>query len=371
MRTSTLLIVAIVLTATPLLASAALRSTTAATTSATVAAPRALQEEVCTFDVTVAECTVSALRDAVDNDGCDFGSSDFRKSLRRACGQARRIADRGTPLEDLIDEFDTQDLENFFNGGTYWNENTGDVVDEAPIISEIFEDTAQSATIRYPRNLETFANCELGAAVCLWVRDRQADDDNGNCARPLRRNCVDADPADNTDLCYADASRLPSASHVAAGRALFPGDLEGDVHAHGFAWKRGSLSNRFKGNLLFYISMKDHLNDRGYAEAAPLSPMCGCIEHMPTISRADCTEVAVEEEYRVTYDGSAEVPASAERTSVDIEFNACDGETANDLYSEMAQLYAEDLPEEDVRTYLTGPEDNNDPSNCPSALPEE
>ena len=39
--------------------------------------------------------------------------------------------------------------------------------------------------------------CTAHAAQCCWPRDRQANDNNGNCADPIDTNCVNADPADN------------------------------------------------------------------------------------------------------------------------------------------------------------------------------
>jgi hypothetical protein len=117
-----------------------------------------------------------------------------------------------------------------------------------------------------------------------WVQDRQADND-GNCAKnyPLARgsglwtpdNCIDKDPADNTDICYVDMARSPKSNHVEAGGAIYSdteaGTYEGDAHCHGFAWadEPVSTSNRFKGNNLFYVSMYDHLRVRGYVQEVP------------------------------------------------------------------------------------------------------
>jgi len=43
--------------------------------------------------------------------------------------------------------------------------------------------------------------------MCCWTADRQANDNNGNCATPYDTNCVNADPGDNTDLCAVDMER--------------------------------------------------------------------------------------------------------------------------------------------------------------------
>lgn len=358
------ILLSLALCGTPLIAASSLREAPA----------RALQEEesdgVCSFDIEVdGTCTLNNVRAVVTDPDCDLrGDRALKNEVRTACRRAIRAADAGeTNLEDRIDaiegSFDRQDLDNYFNGGTYLNENTGTVDDEAPFIQDIYDTQAQTSTIPFPTYINNFAGCRYKAVVCLWVRDRQANDDNGNCREPLENRCRDANPADNTDVCYVDASRNPRAAHVPEGVAFFPDNAEGATHAHGFAWKNRAQSAGFRGNLLFYISMYDHLQQRGYAENLGLAPMCGCIEDMPTISRADCTQAdIVSETWAVSF---ADGAASASRTDVEIEFNACDGETNNDLYSELEQLYGDNLKEE-VRDYLVGPEDNGEPSNCPN-----
>ena len=37
---------------------------------------------------------------------------------------------------------------------------------------------------------------------------------------------------------------------------------------------------RYRANNLFYVSMSDHLHDRGYVRSVQGSPMCGCVEHV-------------------------------------------------------------------------------------------
>ena len=67
-------------------------------------------------------------------------------------------------------------------------------------------------------------------------------------------------------------------------------DEEGEVHCHGYAWSedKNHISSRYKNNVLFYVSMYDHLYQRGYVENILGSsmeetdiPMCQCIENMP------------------------------------------------------------------------------------------
>lgn len=70
---------------------------------------------------------------------------------------------------------------------------------------------------------------------------------------------------------------------------------EGDVHCHGIAWSNdpNEVSAVFKYNNFFYTFLYDHWYTRGYVENSLEGyPMCDCIDKMPLITRADCTEVA-------------------------------------------------------------------------------
>ena len=75
---------------------------------------------------------------------------------------------------------------------------------------------------------------------------------------------------------------------------------EGDIHCHGLAWSSdpNDISAIFKFNNFFYVSLYDHWYTRGYVEnsldgdfAETGVPMCACVEEMPMVSRADCTQV--------------------------------------------------------------------------------
>merc|ERR1719510_2147348 len=128
------------------------------------------------------------------------------------------------------------------------------------------------------------------------VQDRQADA-HGQCAMPYEDNCANADPEDDTDVCYVDMSNSPHSSHVKGGISVFPGDSEGPTYCAGFAWAEdeGHYTNRYKANSLFYVSMFDAFYKRGYVKNVPGAPMCGCLEQMPVVSRADCVELHVTE----------------------------------------------------------------------------
>lgn len=239
-------------------------------------------------------------------------------------------------------------IEEYFDGGTIMNEERQytdeDGVDQWVLqddfskINSFYENAALGDLIEYPNDIKNFEDCDIRAAYCCWIQDRQADDNNGNCATPYDENCVDADPGDNTDLCYVDMAEGARSSHIAGGFAIFPDDEEGDIHCHGFAWGNDveDLDNRYKGNNLFYVSMYDHFYQRGYVRGVPGAPMCGCAEQMPVVSRADCTEMDISENFRYVYEHETQRFKVIDR-GVDIAFNACQG--ANDNNNDLEAYY--------------------------------
>lgn len=233
----------------------------------------------------------------------------------------------------------------FFDGGTPLNAEYDPVAIEdsqgGANIEDIFNNVAKDQLITFPDYLKDnfVENCQAQAVMCCWVQDRQAGDNNGNCDAG---DCYDKDPADNTDVCYVDLASSAKSNHVAGGFALFPGNAantgEGDAHCHGFTWSSdvNSPDYRYRGNALFYVSMYDHLDTRGYVRNVPGAPMCSCIDKSPTVSRSDCTNVEVSETFvfTMTTNGNGRrLIGSAEITDVDVAFNNCptdDGQN-NDL----------------------------------------
>ncbi len=143
-----------------------------------------------------------------------------------------------------------------------------------------------------------------------------------------------------SDICYVDNERSPQANHVAGGFILYPGGVERASHCHGFIWAKDedSESNLYKANNLFYVSMEDHLRTRGYVRNVPGAPMCGCLEQMPTVSRADCTQTTHEYLYDFSYTGEPDALFEAKIIGRKVSFNECDGATANDLASKYEQM---------------------------------
>lgn len=191
---------------------------------------------------------------------------------------------------------------------------------------------AARGLIDLPEQITNFESCDARVAMCCWVSDRQADND-GDCATPYDDNCVNAEPSDNTDVCAVNIGRARDSNNVKNGVTLFPGGREGKTHCHGFAWTADEIdtSTIFKGNNLFHISAFDHLVTRGYVKNVPGAPMCGCVEQMPIVSRADCTEMELVQETTIAFsaaaaDGVTVTPSGEWK----VEFNACKGKDGKD-----------------------------------------
>ena len=69
----------------------------------------------------------------------------------------------------------------------------GDLSSASPIEPRSFFFSDADAVV------DNFADCPLRAAMCCFTADRQANDNNGNCAKPYDTNCINSDPADNTE----------------------------------------------------------------------------------------------------------------------------------------------------------------------------
>ena len=242
---------------------------------------------------------------------------------------------------------------NYFDGGTPLNAEYEPVkiIDSqgGADIENIYNEVAQERLITSPDYLrDNFSEgCEAQAIMCCWVQDRQANDGNGNCDEG---DCYDKDPADNTDVCYTDLAASSDSNHVEGGFAIFPGDSantgEGDAHCHGFAWSNdeNAPDYRYRGNALFYVSLYDHLDTRGYVRNVPGAPMCSCIDKSPTASRSDCTNVEVEETFvftRVFRNVRNNFIREAEIQTTSINFNNCPTDDGQD--NDLGRWYDQEI----------------------------
>lgn len=215
----------------------------------------------------------------------DVDSEELVKErLAEACAAGQ------LPFSAITDEGSVFDKE-YYDGGTYYNEQRESINvhgittnklanNPGSRIRNIHDTIAQSRGITFPDYVDNFESCDLSSVLCCFVQDRQANDNNGNCDDPYNEECVDANPGDNTDICYVDMSRSPSSSRTSSGFALFEEEDEDASHCHGIAWAEDPTdpSARFKGNNLFFVSLYDHFTQRGYVRNVPGAPMCACAE---------------------------------------------------------------------------------------------
>lgn len=280
--------------------------------------------------------------------------TDVQDYIKGLCKQAQQDYenDHHVPWSDVTQMGDKFDKE-YYDGNGDWNEEHQSNYPHPPVIpgqasnvlnrdAERVDDLYETHLQRYPLqwpgdapiSMTNFDNCKLQTAMCCWVSDRQANDNNGNCATPYDERCLDADPGDNTDLCAVDMARsTKDSTHVDGGFAIFPGGDEGPVHCHGLAWGEDEMEPdfRYRANNLFFVSMSDHLHDRGYVRNVQGSPMCGCVENMPIVSRSDCTEISAKEFYKFTLPDNDDGEITASLDYVDINFNACRASRNNNL----------------------------------------
>lgn len=208
------------------------------------------------------------------------------------------------PLEDAVPPgLEGQAfVEHYYQGASDWNEQVATLYPQdedgesnllardAALVKRFYEGPGTYGRVEWPEYIDTMRSCVLNTVYCCWPQDRQArDGGNGNCREPYDTDCVDENPADNTDLCFVE--------HNNNGWFSFPGDdkkdndeSEGPIHCHGFAWADDHNSDSFvyRANNLFYVSMYDHLYKRGYVRNIPGAPMCACAEQVSVLCVSVC-----------------------------------------------------------------------------------
>lgn len=182
----------------------------------------------------------------------------------------------------------------FIDGGTFLNyEDSSERVAKAGA-SIALSDQRYSSThlFKWPEH-HALDQCDVGAAMCCWVDSRDA-------AAPL---------VDNTDVCYVNMKDSAKTAHVADGYSIYGDNHAGAVNCHGFAWDTsgGSISDALKGNALFKVALADFSAD-GKVEQVPGAPLCGCIDRMPVVTHADCTQVTTDSPtVNIAYDSTVEL----------------------------------------------------------------
>jgi len=200
--------------------------------------------------------------------------------------------------------------------------------------------------------------CASNTAMCCFSRDRQYFDKNGGCNFS---DCAHENPGDNTDLCWTKGENNVTYP--------YPGDVtENDLHCHGISWSDddSDINSAARWNNLFYVSLYDHMYTRGYVESITSDPkiqgnqaMCGCIEDMNPVARADCQEVVGSMNYTATV-VSDRIEVQGVPGTLEFEFQACQGyeydETAEpgDIGTKKLKSSNNDLSAFVFRQYLEG-----------------
>ncbi|CAM9604750.1 unnamed protein product [Ectocarpus fasciculatus] len=86
----------------------------------------------------------------------------------------------------------------------------------------------------------------------------------------------------NTDVCRMDSVEMP-------------GESEGSVYCHGFAWESGADFNNHILPLFHFVKNAGRTEEEGgYYGSVEGAPECGCIEEMPQVSFAECSRYSIE-----------------------------------------------------------------------------
>lgn len=275
----------------------------------------------CDLNVIVtSQCSYSTVKEAsgcTESDLISLLGYDASSLIETKCQEAKnnmydnhlpwnKVSSRGAQFDDT-----------FFDGGTIFNTDDGEAISgftvaehpETQRIVDIQASLLHTHGISWPgdvKNFDTTDSCQSRAAMCCWVSNRNG---NGNVL-------------DNTDVCHHDIANSDGSAHVEGGEAFFYGDVFGDVKCDGFLWS--DHEEPYKGNILFKVAMEDGLLN-GNVRNVPGAPMCACLEQMPTVTTAGCTNMTVIESYEITYDDSMITSLKIEGGDLDVSFGNCGG----------------------------------------------
>merc|ERR1711862_742512 len=294
--------------------------------------------------------------------------------LNATCTTAWSTIDTST-FEQVDTEFTNDFMDDYTNGFTHLNENTGNfqgvcVEDrDGEIGYNISEFRMYEAQKTLVEGFNPLDKCDSQAIMCCFGRDRQFGDNNGNCRV---NDCEDADPADNSNLCKIGDTAYPNNDPP-----------ENEIHCHGLAWgeDENDFTRKLKFNNFFFVSLYDHMYSRGYVERTIRREdnpeefrMCDCVEKMPPVTRSDCTEVTIDP--FVLSRNSDNTLLATPPESLDVQFNACRGDGRNnDLSTYIKRLvregrFSEALQQQAYRTLVgyDNPNDNDNEAACEAIL---
>lgn len=281
--------------------------------------------------------------------------NSIQKNLRS--GKNRELQNNNKPINRDLEKRDIKLLKRFMKSANK-NNNQKSKIDQ----------------VAWPVTISNFDQCDLRTVMCCWVlgnehHARSTDDDDDSTLS------VTNDPTDNTDVCYVDMNRSPRSNHIDGGFSIFDNtDDEGSTYCHGFTWgsHQHDPTNIFKANNLFKIGIYDNLFVRGFSKNIPGAPMCGCIEKMPTVTRADCTQISFKKEKVNNMFDIDSNELDVKFLNAHLEYSECEGPLANstdddnDLSSYYDRLVMQGRAtvqeRESLRKYLVGD------GNCTDAI---
>ena len=145
-------------------------------------------------------------------------------------------------------------------------------------------------------NFNLTDSCQLRAAMCCFPMRNTAT---------VGTNLFDGGAIANSQICTNDLSDNRKSHHIHRGYAVY-NNQDNNAYCTGFSWDASpdSTSNRYKGNSLMDIAygiisssnnmfMEHDASGRGSASSTPL---CGCVEKMPTVTNAHCRNAHVQNE---------------------------------------------------------------------------
>jgi len=74
--------------------------------------------------------------------------------------------------------------------------------------------------------------------------------------------------------------------------------------------------------LLFEVAMRYGLKENGYTRSVPHAPLCGCVEQMPVVSKADCKDVEAANTWSFAPDEVTGL-LTVWQSAVDLKYNDC------------------------------------------------
>lgn len=202
---------------------------------------------------------------------------DVYKKIEKICTEAYKLdqydfADNNLGIDEATER---QLVKEYIDGGTVLNYETE--AESAVNVGFVNSEHATSRLLSWPKH-HALDNCDIGAAMCCFIASR---------TNP-------APVTDNSDVCYVNMKASKRTAHVAAGWSIYgEGDSSEDMYCEGFAWGNdgGSLSSALKGNALFHVGFMENFST-GSVEQVPGAPLCGCMDKMPVVTNAACTDVS-------------------------------------------------------------------------------